>query len=256
MSLTVQDSARKMCLLLGCLSLSPLFALVRTYQQGVDGYRGCEDTYMIEYRLHNNYGDAIYIECQSDDGREGGSEMRPLIRFSDLGLAGLTVRACTLQLYCYFSVGDSQVIQLHSVLRNWEEFGVTWHLYRMDSAWTDPGCGLNDEDASIECVFSIADSLSNGWKTFPIPTSLAQQWVDAPGDTNNGLLIWSPETGTIKDRSFRSGDMFTPSLRPKLIIHYTSVTRGDIDRIIRKHKERQVTSDEVEQLLRRYFRGE
>lgn len=207
---------------------SPLFALRKVYLNGVDGYTGCEDTYMIEYRVEANYGDAIYIECQSEDGRQGGSRMKPLIRFNHLGLAGHTVNACTLELYCYVSIGEYQTIQLHEVLRNWSEFQTTCLTYKTDSAWTDFACGCNDEDASSSYVCSMVDSGGVGWKAFPLPTALVQRWVDAPGDTNDGLLVWAPEDqpGEIKDRSFRSSDMFASSLRPRLIVHYDDSCGG------------------------------
>jgi hypothetical protein len=201
---------------------SPLLAYRKVYQQGLDDYTGCEDTYMIEYRVESNYGSAIYIECQTEDGRPGGSNMKPLIRFNNLGLQGYTVTACTLQLYCYFSVGENQMIQLHEALRDWKEHQVTCLQYSNGLAWTDFACGLNDEDASVLCVSAVVDSEETGWKSLPIPASVVQRWVDAPGDTNNGLLIWAPEDdpGVIKDRSFRSSDMFAPSQRPVLIVRY------------------------------------
>jgi hypothetical protein len=203
---------------------SPLLADRKVYREGFDGYTGCEDTYMIEYRVESNYGDAIYIECQSEDGREGGSRMKPLIRFNHLGLQGHTVTACTLQLYCYFAHGENQRIQLHEALRDWKEYQVTCPQYGNGLPWTDFACGCNDEDATVAFVSAIVDSGGAGWKSLPVPASVVQRWVDAPGDTNNGLLILAPEDepGVIKDRSFRSSDMFASSLRPALIIHYNS----------------------------------
>ena len=201
---------------------SPLLAYRKVYREGFDGYTGCEDTYMIEYRVESNYGSAIYIECQTEDGRPGGSNMKPLIRFNHLGLQGYTVTACTLQVYCYFHVGEHQRIQLHEALRDWKEHQVTCLQYSNGSAWTDFACGLNDEDASVSYVSAVVDSEGTGWKSLPIPAAVVQKWADAPGDTNNGLLIWAPEAdpGVIKDRSLRSSDMFSSSQRPALIVHY------------------------------------
>jgi hypothetical protein len=205
---------------------SPLLAGRTVYVEGVDGYTGCEDTYMIDYRIEENYGDAIYIECQSEDGREGGSRMKPLIRFTNLGLAGYTVQACTLQLYCYLWIGRDQEIQLHEVLRAWGEFQTTCIDYQSGSQWAGYACGVNDIDARSSYVCSIVDSAGTGYKSFPLPASLVQKWVDAPGDRNNGLLFRSPQHGFIKDRSFRSSDMFVSSLRPRLIVHYDSCATG------------------------------
>jgi hypothetical protein len=201
---------------------TPLLALRKVYQQGFGEYTGCEDTYMIEYRVESNYGGAIYIECQSEDGRDGGSNMKPLIRFNQLQLHGYAVSACTLQLYCYLSIGEYQQIRLHEMLRDWKEYQVNCLQYSNGLAWTDFACGCNDEDARSSYISSIVDSGGLGWKSFAIPPSVAQRWADAPGDTNNGLLIWASEeyTGNIKDRSFRSSDMFASSMRPKLIVHY------------------------------------
>jgi hypothetical protein len=210
-----------------CYDYSDEFAIVegtthtRVYQQGIDGYAGCEDTYMILWLPDDNFADRIYIECMTDDGREPAGGMKPLIRFNDLGLAGCKVEACTLQVYCYLALGECQVIQVHEVLRDWEPGQVTPRTYASGCNWTEYGCGCNDLDARSSYVSSIVDcGGGDEWKSFPLPASLVQKWIDSPEDQNNGLLIWSPETGVIKDRSFRSANMFISSLRPKLIVHY------------------------------------
>jgi hypothetical protein len=213
----------------GCNAYSDYFTIStgsgtsyrKVYQQGVDGYTGCEDTYMILWKPDLKLEGEIFIESMTDDGREPAGGMRPLIRFNQLGLAGRVVQACTLQVWCYLVIGDAQVLQLHEVLRDWEPEHVTPRAYGEGLNWTEFGCGLNDQDAGSSPVSSIVDnSGEQEWTSLPLPTSLVQRWVDSPGDENNGVLLWAPEFGVIKDRSFRSAEMFIEGQRPRLIIHY------------------------------------
>jgi len=152
-----------------------------TYQQGVDAYAGCTDTYPREYYSSSNYGNAN--ELMAAWYVDAGDRSTVVIRFdiSDIS-PDVTITSATLQFARKQLVG-SGTISIHRCLRDWVELEVTWIIYSTGNNWESPGgLGAADHDSDAE------DTQAPDSPTVFTITDMVQKWVDGTW-ANQGALI-------------------------------------------------------------------
>lgn len=221
------------------LAGSGLKADTYTFQQGVDGYAGCEDVALFS-------GDYA-------DGNAGGlgdtgvirNDRTTLIRFDLSSLSGKTITGATLNLYMYSQSGNQNVDLYEIAVANkgWVEGTEGWPPVAQvgSSCWNKKVYNTTTPPAvnwagSAGCSTSgadyVADRLAGTWiegaesYSWDIKRqSMLQSWADTPAD-NAGLLLLA--NGSYRS-SFRSSEYGTAADRPKLEVTYYNgsvVTNG------------------------------
>jgi hypothetical protein len=179
--------------------------IVVSFQEGVDGYTGTQDTWISE--LEGDHGaDATLFW----DGPTGTGSINPLLRFDNIiGNAagqiapGSAILSATLTLEITGNFGE--VANLHRMLVTWSETDTYATLV--------DGVSLDD----VEAVAALDATTSSG-QVSPITvdvTASVQQW--ASGAANFGWLIDQPTTDGV---TVHSSEAVTPSLRPLLVVEF------------------------------------
>lgn len=176
-----------------------------TFQNGVDAYQGCEDTYLQE-NSSTNFGSSAQLLL---DGSP--TDLYSLIRCNLASIPpGTTVESATLSL-TVFDVSTNSY-SVHPLLRDWVQAGANWQRFAVGSNWQTAGAkGSQDRGAS----FGSISASQLGEYQLSLPISLVQQWVDEPA-SNRGLLMQSTSSSNGVD--FRSSEYSTVSQRPKLTV--------------------------------------
>lgn len=110
------------------------------------------------------------------------------------------------------SLGSKDVVEVHRLLRDWTEMGVTWTLYDGSNSWTTPG---GDYDPTLAGSF-LANSTGN--KSVDI-APLVQAWVEGSQPNHGVILLSPPNPGGIANKYF-SSDNSSKANRPMLTITF------------------------------------
>jgi len=133
-----------------------------------------------------------------------------------------TVTQATLYLYQTNSRGDSAYdLSVHKITGvNPTITSCTWNTYDGSNSWTGGSTGGLSDIASAED--SQAVSLTNGeYKSWDV-TDMVSDWVATPAG-NYGMMVISDESATVDSfRTFASSEDNDSSVRPKLIVTYSS----------------------------------
>jgi len=176
---------------------------------------------------NNHGGDGFVIIGKTGDFQK----KRSLVRFDTSSIPQDTqILAANLNVYYQWSSkpswlpneqGIDRFVQVHKVLKHWEENQATADNAANNSPWAAAYVGLDGVDADIEPLDTDLWPVEvYEWKTFDV-TPAAQAWIAQPAD-NHGVLLWA----TNEDES--GMDMRMPSrefsddtsLRPKLTVIY------------------------------------
>jgi len=182
------------------------------FQQGVDGYTGCEDTYIETYNAGENY-------CAEDLLLVRGEESTSaLIRFDVSSIpSNATIVEAYLETYADPSSSSQELeVSVFGLLRDWEACEATWNEASVGSAWETAGAmGLTDR-AVVPADRAIVSG--GGWYYHNV-TDLVQQWV-LDSSSNKGILLGSddPRYGVLYQ--FSSAECPTVGQRPRLRVKY------------------------------------
>lgn len=184
--------------------LEPLF--VSTFQDGVNGYEGTQDTQIRGATPDRN--DGAFTEL-NPDGDDGGAPVHILIRFDDLfgGGFGQIPEGAIVQSAKLFldttNPGSDQ--DLHQMLTPWEQNVVVWNDFEGGNGVVPNGT-IAREEADVR--FAAPAELLE----IDIPASTIQGWLD--GDTPNYGWATQPTGGNGQD--FFASEYEEVSRRPKL----------------------------------------
>jgi RHS repeat-associated protein len=111
-------------------------------------------------------------------------------------------------------------VQVHELLRSWNEAQVNWFQAQNGVNWTEAGVGLNGQDArAVPVDTRELPTTTSTWVPFNL-TSLAKKWIANPA-SNYGVLFWA-----VNEVAFPDGQEYifpsreSGSLAPQLIIKY------------------------------------
>lgn len=211
-------------LALGSLSASAATATL-SFQQGVNGYAGTQDT-MIRSNVtasgsgQSNNGDSTglnfggldYVSVDGDDGSPGNKPNQGLIRFDDLFgsaagqiHAGDTILSATLKLQVH---NPGSGLSAYDMLADWNQSTVTWNSM-------GNGIQADGSEAAASAFYSIgannsSENVANGWLVIDVTAGLlAMQagtlpgygWVMIPfASGTNGIDFYSSEYADVAFR--------------------------------------------------------
>jgi hypothetical protein len=191
-----------------------------SYQQGVNGYSGNEDTELQEATPATSFGNATSISIDLDNG---GAESQGLIQFSNLFGSGIgqipfdaTIDSASLTVYAFDTSVAATTISLHEMLTAWDE----------TDTWNSTGTGLQRDDVEVSSATDSTMTFADftGPQTFFGLESTLQAWSD--GATNNG---WAVFTDSVDGWDFYSSEHTTVAQRPMLTISFAPPQSPSID---------------------------
>ncbi|WP_168205366.1 Calx-beta domain-containing protein [Bythopirellula goksoeyrii] len=207
--------------------------LVATFQDGVNGYFGTDDSYVDGENQFAQLGldSKVIVDDAAGDPDFGGAEgadIRPqqgLLKFEDVFGAGLGQVPVGAQVFGGFltlnvtnNSSSSAGIELYRMLQNWDEL----------ASWIDPQGTLGNSIVNgitpdgIEAT-SVADSIVTfpgqaGKVQVPLNQATLQAW--STGSLDN--FGWSIVSDSDSSWEFSSSDVSVVNLRPELTILYTA----------------------------------
>ncbi len=167
-----------------------------------------------------NYGASGAIQVDINQG----VEVRGLLRFRLTKLpAGAQIVAAELRLTTDDGVnaGSAGTVQFYTLAEDWTEGSsvgdigtASWNERRVGLAWASPGAG--PDSRSLFSIASVVMSTPATEYAVPIPTSLAQTWLDDP-DRNFGVVL---EVETSDGVTLTSSNSSTQMARPMMVVTF------------------------------------
>ncbi len=175
------------------------------FQEGVEpdsSYNGTRDALLKEASPTTNYGTEVNLE--SDEG--SGTDLKTVLAWDISSIpSGATIDSASISLNIYNGSSGDHVFR--EVTTTWSESTVDWNDISGNIGTTDLG--------------TIDGGSGTGYKTFNLNSAgiaVIQSWVN--GSTNNGFVVQS--AGTTDGIRFHSGEVTGTTVRPKLIVTYTT----------------------------------
>ncbi len=186
---------------------SGVLSTTASFQEGVNGYSGTQDTYLDDGNTTTNYGNDIELSVD-------GNAAHTLIRFDNLFGAGpgqiplgSTIISASLEFDVVDAASSNANIGLYRMLTGWTE----------SSTWNSMGNGIqtNGVEASAVADAWVPDAGEKNSMTLSGLESTLQAWSD--GATNYGWAMTSDHTNLW---AARSSEDSTSTLRPKLTVEF------------------------------------
>jgi len=173
-------------------------------------YTGTEDTYLYMWKPDNNY----VISQPMYAGKDGA---RTILRY-DLNALPADANITSAKLSLYFTAGGTTtgLMGLYRITRNdWVANKATWNKYDGVNAWSTVG---GDYDSTL--IGSWDPLVNPGWAEYDV-TDIVKGYKAGTYDSRAGFLINSIGT-SYSVTVVKSSEDPDPTLRPKLVIVYTS----------------------------------
>jgi len=183
-------------------------------QQGLDGYQGCNDTYIDKWNPQQNNAPNSKLVVRQGDVRSA------LLRF-DLEAMPISshINKAELQLYVQSSSGPHALpVQVYSLARPWDINEVTFQRADRELAWSQEGVNEPGKDRLLEPIAHGTLTDKKQWITFNI-ASAAQEWVTFP-ERNFGLVIKADGNVAVEYGFVSSEWRSEPALRPNLYLDW------------------------------------
>jgi len=196
------------------LSAGPLSAEKLVLQQGLNDYKGCDDTFTSAYDKSEPHGDRKGLS-----GASYGSNV--LIRFDVSGIPeGSVVTSAKLSLFCEWMPKEPRELDVHAILTPWIASEATWHEASKGRKWKGRnlyGRGDTRKEAEASCIASRSET-GSGWHTWDI-SALVRQWCKGELDNHGVAVSWA---GKGRDPVVYSSSEVKGEHAPKLEVDYES----------------------------------
>ena len=191
------------------------------FQQGLDGYQGCADTFLDSWNQQGNMGQGGTFSVRQSNVRVG------LIRFDLSSIpADISIKDATLGLWSATEGGDRPLyLRAYLMQRPWVEGAANWIEAQAGSLWAGPGASGIGVDRLGEPIAELVVDDERPWSDLDL-TETVQYWVVNPGD-NYGLLLLA-EGGVNVEYQFASAQWWDQGSRPKLqVAHQVGASRAE-----------------------------
>ena len=188
---------------------TPHWQIVRL-QQGVDGYTGCQDTWLDGWDREATHGTDALITVRSTNHQVA------LIRFDLEGVVPEDARIIEAMLYLYSvdqTTQGSMVLAAHGVYRNWSEAEANWLRASKVDDWGEPGCNDSAADRA-ENPYSMVEVAGTGFWVGLDVTGLVQGSAADPA-VNTGINLRGIGPISMRHR-FATADHWEESWHPRL----------------------------------------
>ncbi|WCJ61180.1 immunoglobulin domain-containing protein [Fontisphaera persica] len=193
--------------------------IVASFQEGLYGYTGAQDTQLRQANPDDNYNTATSLLVDASDG---GGVVQVLVAFRNLfGTGpgqippGVTLRSATLRLFSIDANADTPgPVYLHLMLVPWDSANVTYNSLTA-------GVATNGVEATTNNYGSIVPNFPNPngttWQTRDVDVlSSLQAWASGQV-ANNGWVLINVNTDGYR---FSSSEYSEVQYRPLLMVEY------------------------------------
>lgn len=192
-------------------------------EAGKDAYIRQHATY-----INSNYGTEASLGLGDEFGT--GVASRMLLCFDLSGVpSGSIITSAALSLWEYYADGaGNRAVNLHRVLHDWTEAGVTWNKYDGANNWPAAGCPANNSEAaaSVSATLTLDAVSANGfvsWSGVGLAADV-QAWVNGTAPNYGWISISPTAEASGMNNYFRSSDYAVDAAqRPKLVVGYRKV---------------------------------
>lgn len=200
-------------------------SIVASFQNGIDGYLGTQDTGLIGWMPDLPAGSdlSISIDQADRDPTVSGSPLVPLqglIRFDDIFGNGTGQIPFGSQIYSAFltlnvtnTTASTTQLPFYRMLQDWSQDTATW-----DNPNSSITFGVTPDDVEASSVPDGMVPTPNSLGKINIPLSIQTLQAWAAGGNNYGWLITSNSSD---GWDFSSSEAFNEQNRPKLTVVYT-----------------------------------
>jgi len=182
-----------------------------SFQEGVDGYTGTQDTYLWGGNPDTIFGGFGTVNADTSDG---GTAIHGLIRFDNIfGPAmnqippGAMIRSASLTVRVS-NAGPGNDVNLHRMLAPWSQVDATWNTMGGDGVLADDVEAAITSDATFQAT-------ATGTLVIPLSVASLQAWSD--GTNNYG---WALLPGGSDGVDMYSSEVATLADHPKLMVSW------------------------------------
>ncbi len=174
------------------MATPPLDFVTRTFQQGVDGYAGTQDTFINQWVPEANHANEWHLSV-----RTGGAQVS-LFRFDVSQIPAVAdVAFATLKVYAVRRSNESAArLSAWMVNRDWDAGAATWTDATAMVVWDQPGCNGVPADRSGTETDPAGLAGPDAWCTLNV-TEMVRQWVASP-EINRGLLLGASGNAAVR----------------------------------------------------------
>lgn len=169
-----------------------------TFQEGVSGYTGTQDSYIdgVSGRQNDNNGasETIAVRCSGAADSDLVRELyNTVIRFENISVTNSeTIVGATLTLTYKGTSGtySAPVLHAYALQTNWNESEVTWSNATSSTLWQQAGAkGATDRGDLLGSVSIDLDTIAVGDKVVvKLSANLVKSWIDNPA-SNFGVVL-------------------------------------------------------------------
>jgi len=148
---------------------------------------------------------------------------RAILRWPALPLpSNATLLSADLQLYMHTAdTPDAMDVTVHRMTTAWTELGSSWNDYDGSNAWNASGGGGDFDPIAFDGVGGI--TTATGWYTWNVTPAAKDWWAGTAA--NHGILVRQANDDlrvSLGRKEFYSSDATNSSLRPRLVLTYTT----------------------------------
>ena len=193
--------------------------IVASFQEGVNGYAGAQDTKMLERSVNQNYGSVNAVEID-------GSPLKAALLQWDISSISPGSNIESVEIAVDVVDRSSDSYEIYEVLRPWVESEATWSQYAQGLSWEAGGAnGALDRGSDVLGGFTASSTGPYTTVLNEEGIAVVQSWVDNPA-LNHGFLVMDYLAAS-NGLDFSSREATPASVRPKLTVTYTeSVVAG------------------------------
>ena len=185
----------------------------KTFQNGLNGYAGAQDTYMSAAAVTTKYEGTTYLQVCGFSDQASTNRRRAIVKFDLSSIpTGALITQATLYLYAYSNEQHDTggYYGAYHVFTPWAASAVSWNM-----PWVQYGGADIDPTPDGQ---TAKQTVSNVWYAIDV-TSRAQAYIANPGSNNGWVVKCVTETNHNQDWFYACEEPTNTTLRPKLVIN-------------------------------------
>jgi len=196
------------------VTTAPPVVLTTDLQDGLGGYNGTTDSYIIGNQATTNFGASRELEL------DGNPDKAALIRWELSGIpAGSTILSASIRLYVVDNSTDT--FEIYALNRAFSEGQVNYQRAAVGQNWSGLGAtGAADRGST---VLGVVTAPSTGYNTIDLNAAgvaVLQSWLNNPA-SNFGFIFQDYADASTNGLDFASSEATNTSTRPRLTITYS-----------------------------------
>jgi predicted peptidase len=187
-------------------------------QQGLDGYAGARDTYLVDPSADSEtlHASSPTLQLKYDARRKS------LLQFDlqDLSaeLAGKEIKSARLYVYLTQPANVGISVGAYELLQPWLDSEATWTLRLLGQRWATAGADAAGVDRAGVAQYTLPSLRTVGTYAFDLKP-LVLRWLDAP-ESNHGVVLIGAGLSSVSPYTLASAEYLEADKRPLLEIQY------------------------------------